>query len=356
MYDSARAGELTAEMERALVRELLKEWHLVNYAHFREAMRAPAIELSDTARELGQWSPGTRTIRLARHLVLGQPWGVVVEVLKHEMAHQFVHEVLGATDETAHGQAFQDVCARMGIDAAASGMPHEATEEEARVAERIARLLALAESDNEHEAQAAMTAAQKLMLKHNLAARGARADYGFRHLGKPRGRVTEAERLLANLLIGHFFVDAIWVPVWRPLEGKRGTVLEIVGSHANLELASYVHAFLLDTAQRLWAKHQRDTGLRSNRDRQKYYAGVMLGFQEKLRTQAVESKKEGLVWVKDGHLEEFFRRRHPRVRNVTYRSARGSEAYAHGRAAGRNIVLHKPVSRGSSGAVRLLGK
>ena len=158
-----------------------------------------------------------------------------------------------------------------------------------------------------------MNAAQKLMLKQNVASHGARADYGYRHLGIPTARVSEAERLLANILIEHFFVDAIWVPVWRPLEQMRGTVLEIVGSTQNLELASYVHAFLTDTAQRLFKKHQRDTGLRSNKDRKKFLAGVMLGFQEKLKAQAVENKKEGLVWIKDGNLEEFYRRRHPRV-------------------------------------------
>ena len=41
----------------------------------------------------------------------------MVEVLKHEMAHQYAHEILGARDESAHGEAFRTVCQRLGIDA-----------------------------------------------------------------------------------------------------------------------------------------------------------------------------------------------------------------------------------------------
>ena len=110
------------------------------------------------------------------------------------------------------------------------------------------QLLALAESSNVHEAQAATSLAQKLMLKYNLdsAALGTRHGYGFRHLGVPSGRIIESERLLSVLLGEHFFVEVIWVPVYRPFEKKRGQVLEICGTPPNLEMASYVHAFLTD--------------------------------------------------------------------------------------------------------------
>ncbi len=165
-----------------------------------------AIELSDAASRLGRWVPDVRTIEIARRLVLEQPWGVVVEVLKHEMAHQYVHEVLGAVDESAHGPAFRDLCERLGIDASAAGMPAAAgtTDEDARVLERIARLLALAESANVNEAQAAMNAAQRLMLKHNLEsvvdARRA-AGYALPPPGRrPPAASAEAARLLGAIL------------------------------------------------------------------------------------------------------------------------------------------------------------
>jgi hypothetical protein len=261
-------------------------------------------------------------------------------------------------DESAHGPRFRGVCERVGIDAKAAGLPLDRSEDqgEARVLERIAKLLALAESANVNEAQAAMNAAQRLMLKYNIdvTAEHQQRDYGFRHLGKPTGRVTEAERRLASILGKHFFVEVIWVPVYRPLEGKRGSVLEICGTHANLEMASYVHAFLTRTAEQLWVAHKKAKHLSGNKDRRTYVAGVMAGFDEKLSAQREVTKSEGLVWVKDADLGKFYRARHPRIQNVRYAGGPRTEAHADGRAAGRRIVLHKPVTQGGSGGVRLL--
>jgi hypothetical protein len=299
-------------------------------------------------------------------LVLEKPWGVVVEVLKHEMAHQYVHEVLGETDETPHGPAFRDACARLGVDARASGVPSatdavipgEPRAEEApedKVVERIARLLALAESPNQHEAEAAMAAAQRLMLKHNLdvvRANSARR-YGFAHLGRPSGRVGEHERLVAMILGKHFFVEAIWVPVYRPREGKRGSVLEICGTPSNLAIAEYAHGFLLGTAERLWAEHKRARGL-GDRERRTYLAGVMAGFADKLARQEVSSRAAGLVWVKDADLGGYLRRRHPYVRHVRHAGQRRTDTWAQGREAGRKIILYRPVTAGPTSRGRLL--
>jgi len=353
-------ARLAAELEAALLRELRTAYNDVNAVFFRRRLTPVAIELSDVASRLGRWVSDHRTIEIARALVVQQPWGVVIEVLKHEMAHQYVYEVLAITDESAHGPAFREVCARVGIDASASGMPANAARstEESRVLERIARLLALAESSNVNEAQAAMNAAQRLMLKYNLesAATQAPRAYGFRHLGKPTGRVTESERLLGAILGKHFFVEVIWVPVYRPLEGKRGSVLEVCGSHANLEMAEYVHAFLTHSAEHLWREHRQMKQIRSNKDRRTYLAGVMAGFMEKLEQQRVVHKEEGLVWLKDSDLDGFYRKRHPHIHHVRLAGNQRTEAHAHGREAGRNLVLHKPVTGGPSGSVKLLSR
>jgi len=356
----AEAARLGAELEAALLRELRSSYQDLNHLFFRRRLRAPAIELSDAGSRLGRWVPDVRTIEIARRLVLEQPWGTVVEVLKHEMAHQYVHEVLGKVDESAHGPAFRDLCALVGIDASAAGMPASgASADDARVLERIARLLALAESPNVNEAQAAMSAAQRLMLKHNLehaASPKGPAGYGFRHLGKPTGRVSEAERLLGTILGSHFFVEVIWVPVYRPLEGKRGSVLEVCGTPANLEMAAYVHAFLTHTADHLWREHKQKRKIRGDRERRTFLAGVMVGFLEKLNAQRTAHRQEGLVWVGDADLEGFYKKRHPRIVHVRHSGNRRTQAHAEGREAGRKIVLHRPVPSGPSGAVKLLSQ
>jgi hypothetical protein len=348
---------LSVELERALLRALSAAWSQLNEGHLRGRLSAPAIALSDGESRLGQWIAATRTIELSRKLVVGQPWGVVVEVLKHEIAHQFVDEALGGPDPTAHGPAFREICERLGFDARAAGMPvaagGEPDDEASRLLGRVAKLLALAESPNQHEAELAMAEAQRLMLKHNIGAVG-RQRYGFRHLGAPTGRVGEHERILAGLLGDHFFVECIWVPVWRPLEGKRGSVLEACGTETNLALAEHTHAFLLHTAERLWEKYRRERGLDGNRDRRAYLAGVMSGFSEKLDAQRKRATREGLVWAGDGDLQKWYRRRHPHIRWTRHGGSERNEAHGHGREAGRNIVLHRAVSSETRNRGRLL--
>ncbi len=350
---------LTPELEAACVRALLSAWHDVNLGRFRGQMKPPAIELSDALSRLGQWDVRTRTIQIARSLVIGggRRWAQVVEVLKHEMAHQYVSEIAGVRDETAHGPTFQKICELLGIDAAATGLP-DAEGAGDRIIERVTKLLALAASPNEHEARAAMAAAQRLMLRHNLdvVRRPGARRYGVRHLGSATARVPEAERILAGILGAHFFVECIWIPIWRPLEGKRGTVLEIAGTPENLALAEHVHEFLLKTAARLWKEWRRaHPGTAHERDRRAYEAGVMSGFRETLQKQAELNRQEALVWVGDADLQRYYRARHPRIRSVTYTRSPRVAANEAGRAAGRNSVLHKPVSAPVESRGRLLG-
>jgi predicted SprT family Zn-dependent metalloprotease len=358
-------GSLTAELEAALVREIQAEYHRLNASYFKRALRPPLLLLSEATTRLGRYDLGSRTLELSRALALEHPWSTLLEVLKHEMAHQYVLEHLGIVDEPPHGPTFRDVCRRMGIDHAAAGMPttpEARTEDEERTLSRIAKLLALAESPSKHEAEAAMNAAQRLMLKYNLDATAARAKgaeraFAFRTLGRPSGRVTESERTLAAILGDHFFVEVIWVPAYRPHDGKRGSVLEISGTPANLEMAAYVHSFLSHAADRLWTVHKRAHQLRGDKDRRTFLAGVMAGFHAKLQSERKTQAKEGLVWVGDPELKTYYRRRHPNVVTVRYGGSARNDAHAHGREAGQKLVLHRPVGSGpSGGGPKLLGR
>src|SRR5437588_8774831 len=166
----ARTERLNGELERAALHAILRTWEDLNGALFRFQLRRPAVMLVDSNARLGLWHGGLRVIEIARSLLLDHGWGVLVEVLKHEMAHQYVDEILGQPDDAMHGAAFRRVCEERGIDASASGAPslNDTSSADQHVLERIAKLLALAESSNEHEAQAAMSAAQRLMLKYNI--------------------------------------------------------------------------------------------------------------------------------------------------------------------------------------------
>lgn len=350
---------LSVELEAKLLRRLAGEWQLINHTFFKGVLRRPTFALSDTRVRLGQWNGELRSLQISRHLVLERSWGEVFEVLKHEVAHQFVDECL-KVDETSHGPTFRSICERLGIDGRASGSPEDSAAGEPdkdtpssadRLVARIRKLLALAESQNQHEAENAATAAQKLMLRFNIELDAAPApmDFAYVHLGKPSGRTYEHQRRVSLILHEHFFVEAIWVPVYRPHDAKRASVLEVCGSEINLAMAEHVHEFLHGTADRLWAQYKHDRGVRSNRDRRTFLAGVMGGFEAKLEAQRTRFQEEGLVWVPLAELEGYFRRRHPYVQRVRHSGSRRNAAFAEGHRAGAGIVLSQPVKGASEG-------
>lgn len=348
------AAALSAELEAKLLQRLAFEWDAINYTHFREGLRKPILQLSDTRVRLGQWHSELRCIEISRPLVLERPWVEVVEVLKHEVAHQFVDERMNV-EEDPHGPTFRRICDLLGIDGRASmATPEGAAQDDraGRIVARIRKLLALAQSPNQHEAETAAMTARRLMLKFNIEVDrateggGVRRDYGFRHLGRPSGRICEHDRRLASILRNYFFVEGLWIPVYRPLEGKRGSILEICGLEPNLAMAEHVHAFVTATAIRLWAEYREATKRSSNRDRQAFLAGVMRGFESKLAAQSAAFQEQGLVWVPTAGLASYYRRRYPKIQTVRRGGARRNEAYAEGNRAGREIVLSKPVESG----------
>lgn len=358
----AETVPLGTEILAHSLRHVRATYHEYNGSLFRGRLRPPSLEWSDSESEWGAWLGTTRVLRLSKRL-LSRSWAELTEVLKHEMAHQYVEEVEGIQPgEGPHGATFRRVCRERGIDEGATGDPNPASREpDAKhhaILRRIEHLLALATSDNQNEAETAMATARRLMLKYNLeeATAGAKSTYSYRHLGKPTGRRMAWQRSLANILSEYFFVDVIIVPVYRPLEQKRGSLLEAMGTRQNLEMAAYAHDFLERTAHALWKRHKRECGVLTDRDKQSYLHGVMSGFSEKLDRESKENQKEGLVWLGDPELGRYFRARHPHVRSVSGRARVHTEAFSAGHHAGGRIVLHRGVEAGSTrGAPRLLG-
>ena len=348
--------QLSTALEAALLRELRTQVAWQNHVRFAGRLVPPVLVLGDTAKRLGQWNRATRTLELSRALVFARPWAEVISVLEHELAHQFVDEVLKIHDEPPHGPTFQRVCTERGIDARAAGVPLASTAPAPaaeRVLDKIRKLLALAGSPNQHEAELAMRKAHELMLRHNIDDARAHTDYDVRHVGDPHKRGNRVEAEVAGLLAEFFFVKVIRVPVYLPRTGKRGAVYELAGTHANLEMACHVHAFLLATADRLWRANRGDARVRSGRDRISYQAGVIGGFREKLASERTELRGTGLVWVGDRGLDAYYHARHPRIEHRR-RRVRFDSAHAAGREAGRTVVLHRPVETGPTSGTRLL--
>lgn len=346
--------EVDMELQAVLTRELQRTWYSENMHAFRSAMRPGTMELCDLDRTLAKWHPERRTFVFSRGFVLTQPWSAVTEVLRHEMAHQYVYEVLKVTDETAHGPAFQKVCRERAIDGRASGLPNTPVDgEHGRVIRRIQKLLALGQSPNENEARAALNAAQRMMLDHNIAwARTAQQeDYGFRQVGGVRRRVPGWRKMLGSILAEHFFVRPVWVWSFSLAEMRRGKVLEISGTAANLEIAAYVHEYLIQAAARLWKAYRKEHGPQDRGEADRYRLGLMLGFRDKLMAQKRAQEETGLVWVRDASLDDYVERRYTALRSSGPVRYTQTEGYARGRSDGRSLELRAGVGKASPRAI-----
>jgi len=194
------------------------------------------------------------------------------------------------------------------------------------------------------------------MLRHNLDAADAAAERTFevRHVGDPSRRGTQVEAAVVGLLTEFFFVRALRLPVYLPRARKRGHVYELCGTRGNLDLAVYVHDFLLRTASRLWTERRADPRVR-RRDRLAYQTGVIRGFHDKLRADRRSLAGTGLVCRPDAALTDFFDRRNPRTRSRRA-PAPTSAAHLAGREAGARVILHRPIdaSPTATAAPRLL--
>ncbi len=340
---------MTPALERALLGAVSREWVNLNHDRFRGALRAPVFGLMGRPDErggnLGLWSSLGRSIQLDRAFVAQSPWTAVREVLLHEMAHQFVDEVYHVREESPHGPTFQAVCGRFGIDARASGTPEPGGGSEPgtpRIVERVRKLLALATSANQHEAEAAMNAAQALLLRYNLDISGTTADrVAVQTVGEAALRHSEEEKTLGGILSKHFFVRGLWIPAFLVERAAWGTVLEICGTRENVEMAVYVHGFLQTTTLRLWEQH----GVGHTRTAlARFRAGAYLGFFQKLNEQATRHAETGLVWVGDPGVNAVFEQLHPHIRNVRSSGFRRDSDYQEGKLAGRGIVLNRPIA------------
>ena len=264
-----------AAHERRVLNGLVHEWELAASEledHLRARLRRPLFRLADTPGRLGLWDAAKREICLNRDLACTHPWDEVRDVLRHEMAHQLAHTLLAADGQPPHGPAFHQACLMLRADPAASTARRtlhqrlaagNAREKDHRHA-RIRKLLALAQSGNAHEAQAAMLKAHELMARHHITTLKTDPERAFVSifLGQPALRHFKEAYVLANLIQDFYFVQGIWVSAFVVAKGKPGRVLEISGTIANVQHAAYVFDFIRRFTDREWTSYRRGRRLK----------------------------------------------------------------------------------------------
>ncbi|MBU1647900.1 MAG: SprT-like domain-containing protein [Proteobacteria bacterium] len=362
-------------------RQLLAEFTNINW-QYGLTLTTPVFEISENERQYGSWHSATRVIRISTRLISSHSWDITCQILKHEMAHQICSELFSEND-AGHGPLFQKACDLLGLPApfrlAAGDLPvtgatdpagNQQTEKGRQFIRRIGKLLALAGSNNEHEAAIAMEKASQLMARHNLQQiqEDAQSEFTSLIINNKSKRLERWQHKICAILLRFFYVKVVTASLYDPLQDCLHKTIEIFGRQENVAIAEYCYAFLAGQLTSLWQENRSRIRGKGIRARNSYYLGVLQGFYDKLLAQEAltrrprpekrETERSGapgmalLIQAEERELDRFVGMRFPRLRR---RSGTGAmiyrESYELGRTDGGQIVLHKGVTeqRGEQG-------
>jgi hypothetical protein len=316
-------------------------------------LRRPQFSLSDTDRRLGVWDPAREEIRVSRRFTRERGWDEVRELLRHEMAHQLADQALDGCAETSHGPAFREACRLLGAHPGASGefvplgarLDGDTDPGRARILARVHKLLALASSENRHEAELALLRAREYARRHHIDEHRRDEEFLSAFAGRPAVRHTRAEYQLAALVTRTWDAYGIWVPAWVVERGRMGTVLELSGTPAQVKLAGYVHEFVRRHIATEWERynHGRRLGARRRTD---FSCGVIEGFRGTLERDAKGPGAGGAV-VRTGQdplFAGYLATRYPRRATIRRGGGRVDPGvHRDGVRAGERLVIREGV-------------
>ncbi len=352
-------------LERQLLHGLSCEWEnafwLLNASH-RKKLKRPIFSLQDMASRWGYWSGKKNEICLSRKLLSRHSWAAVRGILLHEMAHQIAEQVLCIRDETSHGQGFRDACNLLKADPKSSEnfKPLDDPKQDStslpedRILIRVRKLMSLAQSPNQYEAESAMTKAHELISKHNidLISKNGERQFVSVFVGQPALRHFRDVYHLSGLLQKFYFIYGIWVPAYVLAKGRMGRVLEITGTRQNIRIAAYVHDFIVHFIELQWREYNKDKKL-GRHHKTDFAVGIIEGFSSKLKLQEKKTtctaQRQGLVRIQDPLLKKHAAWKYPRTAHIkSSASEKDPQVLNDGFKKGRDLIIHKGISEKGS--------
>lgn len=357
------------------------EFNYITWQFRFQKLKRPPINIVPAQSFWGRWDPLNRCIDLSERLLLQYSWDVVLNVLKHEMAHQIMFEVYGLED-AGHGDEFKKCCEQLGLPRDfsksrldieqhlkdhAKVMPKKieakpeseasadlSNHEDSNLLKRVEKLLALAESSNEHEAMLAMERAYHLLHKYNLDSFAKGFDKALTYLiiETKLKKVSSCQSHLASLLQEFYFVEVVFAFLYDPSKNEVFKTIELFGTEENVKMAEYVFYYLSHTIDNLWKDYQKRTGQKV-KFKKSYQLGLIKGLSDKLnefKQQHSKVSEYGLiVSTNKRKLNKFVANRYPKLRkSLSHSTSLYSNIYEQGRVKGKDIVIKKGVESKNS--------
>jgi hypothetical protein len=226
------------------------------------------------------------------------------------------------------------------------------------IIKKIRKLLALANSSNEHEAALAAAHAQRLLSEHNLAMADIEASHRPDKADTVETTVSRSlPKWMRHLSAG---VSAAFdcQAVHHPATGK----MTFIGVGADVQIAAYTFAYLDRTVRKLCSDYMKRhvAGTLANRDRelmrQSYYLGAVSTITARLREQKILTPvtSGALVPVKEGLIRQAMSEIGALRTMHSRRSYINSDAYSRGQSDGGKVGIHHGI--GSSSAQHRIGR
>jgi len=355
--------------ESTIARQLVQESTAILSRYGFESLDTPIIELFDSTRLNGTYNAATNTIQINRQMIAQRPWNIVLEILKHELAHLVAHKAYGATDETSHGGSFKRAADALNLcDRAARAktslveLEKDLSDEQQRLLDRANKLEALAKSDNVHEAALAMNRLLELQKKYDLDAwkREQASEFSttFIDLGGT-SKYTQWHSAMASMLGRVYDLEVILVRQYNALSGRFHNGVEFVGSVSSVEMVNYAWDFIANAMRRAYKK----SGLKGLREANNFYVAFIDGietnmttYKESEPTVAAEGTiaADALACVADevaAKAKAYMAKRYPRRRTVSF----GGGYVGHARAAGAEAGAATSFRPGMKAGVKMIG-
>lgn len=278
-------------------------------------------------------------------------------VIRHELAHYVTFINYGVAIQP-HGAEFRAFCQQMswGEEVYRATVCLESERalsdvEESSIFRKVKKLMALATSSNEHEAELAMIKSQQLLLKHNIESQYIDDDdekIVLKRIMKQK-KENAKMRCIANIL-ETFFVSTVYS------RGGEFTHLEILGSSVNIEIAEYVASVLHSELDKLWNQAQKCANLKGMIAKNSFFLGLARGYCNKI--QALKREYSGnetnALMVIEKKLVDAKAMVYQRLSSGRSNGSYCPESSKLGEQMGRQLNINPAINSSSNSSVALL--